>query len=355
MNKITLLPFLLLSVLFLVSCSNDISKENKYVKIKSVGIETFNDSKCYPGYIDRGKDVNLSFSLSGPIKELNTFDGEYVKKGKLLARIDNDEYKLQIEKAKNELNDAIVKYERAKSYFERISKLYTAGGISYNDWESAQTNLKSSVNQIAILKDALLIAENKETFANIYAPADGIVIDVLKDNGQYVSMGDTVIYFQGTGSLEAKIFIPESDINSISRGQKVLLKSRILKNKIEGYVKSFVLSGINNGSFETTVSIPVDYPELKDGMSVSVEILPENLKKGIFIPLSSVVSNGLRKYVFTIEKTGKNKGIARKREIETGKIYGNKILILKGLVKDELIVVEGTEKISEEDMVLFYE
>ena len=190
-------------ILFLISpllaaCDFEIN-EPKVVKIEQVEFKSIDNNKIYPGYIERGGTVNLSFRTSGIVEKLYINDGEYAQKGKLLAVLDDEEYKLQIKKAKTSLDDQVVKYERAKSYFERISKLYDAGGISYNEWEAAQTNLKSSINQMSILKDALRIEQDKEKYRKIYAPYNGFAIDVTKSKGEFISAGEIFVIFQDIG------------------------------------------------------------------------------------------------------------------------------------------------------------
>lgn len=345
MKKLCLILFLFL---FLSGCNVVQNDDMPYVKIEAARYHKINDSKVLQGYIDRGLDVELSFGLSGIMNGIYVFEGEFVKKGKLLAKLDNDEYKLGIQRARAELDDATVKYDRAKSYFERISKLHSAGGISYNDWEAAQTDLKSSINQIEILKDAFEIAKNKETFSNIYAPYDGYVIKTYKDKMQFAAAGEKVILFQGKGMLEARIFASQNDVNDIKIGKSVILRADAIKNKeYYGKVKTKVNSSINEGSYRITVSIEGENPELLDGMSVNVQTNGASSNCGIFVPMSAISSEQNKNFVYILQKENEETGFVFKREVLTGEINGDKIRILKGLNSGELIVVEGINKIMD--------
>ncbi len=346
--------FIFFLIFFLTSCTKEAQVELPYVSYMPVKISERDSSNAYQGFIDRGLDVNLSFGLSGTIDGLYVTEGDYVKKGKLLAKIDNDEYKFEISRAKSELDNALVKYNQQKSYFERISKLYKAGGISYNDWENAQTNLKSGENQIKILKNGLNIAQNKETFSNIYAPSDGYIIKTYKDNGQFAQAGETVMLFQGNGMLEARVFAPQKDINLIKKDQKAVITTEAAPYKTYlGKVKSRTNTSINEGAYRVTITFDENYPELLDGMSVSVKINSNGAIKGIFIPINSVLSDVDKKYIFILEKTGENTGLARKREVKTGGIYDGLIEIKEGLKTGELVITGGVNKIMDKNQVRF--
>lgn len=343
---------LVLIFAFLSGCTRETTAEIPFVEYKRVEVKPYEIEKSYAGFIDRGFDVELSFGLNGTIDTIYYLEGDFVKKGTVIARLDNKEYEFGIERAQNELEDAIVKYNRAKSYYERITKLHDAGGISFNDWESAQTNLKSSMNQIEILKDSLEIAKDKYKFASIVAPSDGYIIKSYKDNGQFSSAGERVILFQGKGGLEARVFVSQSEINKINKGDEVVLKSdAILGKTYRGYVKTKTNTSINEGSYRVTISIPNNYDELLDGMSVSVSVLNKNKQKGIFLPINSIVSDGDKSYVYLFCTKDGKLGYAKKQEVVTGEVKGEEILIKQGLQEGSLVIVKGVEKIMDNSKV----
>ena len=352
MKKFVIILFLISP--FLSACNLDISEE-KTAKVREIEFQNVNDNKIYPGYIDRGGTLNLAFRSSGIIKELYVNDGDYVQKGKILAVLDNEEYKLQIAKAKTALDDQIVKYERAKSYFERISKLYDAGGISYNEWEAAQTNLKSSVNQIAILKDTLGIEQDKEGYRKIYAPYNGIAIDVTKSKGEFMNAGETFVIFQGLGKTEAKAFVPEKNIANIKKGQTAILSSEVFEGKkFKGKVVGIIKTSLNKGSFEVTVATDNDSPGFLSGMSVNIEIITTPIQKEILIPINSIFVEGEEKYVFKLNKINEAEGKAIKTEIITGNITEDKISVLGGLIPGDFII-ENISNIKDGEKLKYYE
>ena len=354
MKKILIIIFLFFP-LFLTGCNIEF-KEPKIVKIKEVKFQNIDNNQIYPGYIERGGTVNLAFRASGIVEKLYVNDGDYVKKGKLLGVLDNKEYNLQIAKAKSALDDQLVKYDRAKSYFERITKLYEAGGISYNEWESAQTNLKSSINQINILQDALKIEKDKEAYRKIYAPNDGYIIDVTKSEKEFINAGEIFAIFQALGKLEAKAFVPEKNVVNLKSGQKIFLTSDVFQGKkFEGYILNIIKTSLNKGSYEVTVGFKKDCPELLTGMSANIEIITCPIKKEILVPINSVLIEGDKKYVLKFNKINDFEGNVAKKEITTGKIYKDELVVLNGLNSGEFIVLENVLNIKDGEKLKYYE
>lgn len=351
MKRFLLIPFLL----FLSSCNYEQEENIPYIKALKVTETGVSDNKTYIGYIKRGSDVELSFTLSGILISKKN-EGYQAKKGDLLAELDSDEYRLNVQKAKLELENANILNERAKSYFERISKLYKAGGISYNDWEAAQTDLKSSANKIRMLSDAVKIAMKQENYTKIFAPYNGVVIRTYKDPHQFAPAGEKIIYFQGKDGLEGRIFASQKDIGEIKQGQEVLIFADAIQDKqFLGSIKSKINSSLNKGSYEVKIAFSENYPELLDGMSINVSVKNDKDYKEILIPVSSVVTLGGKSFVYILNKNDNESGVISKREILTGEIKGEFVQIKSGLHGGEYIVADGANKVMDGIKVRYYD
>lgn len=333
---------------FITACTKEAAEEKFYVKYIKVKPETKIINSIYKGYVSKGGDIYLSFNLSGIINGFYVSEGKKVKKGDIIAKLDTKEYEYNLSKAEFELEDTKNKYKRIKSYYERISKLHDAGGISYNDWEEAGTNLKSAINKIKIAKDAYNIAKEKEAYTKIISPDDGEIIKTFKDNLEYVNAGEKVVLFQKNGLSEAKIFIPQNKINLIKKNQIITLQTDAIKNKTySGKVKSKVNSSENQGSYVVTISIDNNPLELLDGMSVNVKLKEKEIK-GIFIPVNSIFVEEDKKYVFLLNPENMT---SVKKEIMTGEIYGDETEVLKGLDENALLITKGINKLSDNSKV----
>lgn len=347
MKKIFLIFFL---SIFLSACTNN-EAVIPYVEVRKVSLDNYNKIKVFYGYIDKGDKVNLSFSISGLLDKILVSEGQFVKKGTLLVQINNEEYSLNLKKRKLELNEATIKYNRAKNYFDRISKLYEAGGISHNDWENAQTELLVTQNNIEILKDSIQIAKEKLRFAKIVAPYDGQIIKVFKDDFQFVNSGDAIFSFQGVGDFLVRVFVSQNDIDKINVGDFVDIFSDVEGKKLKGVVKSKVESSLNSGSFRITISI-ISPDKILTGETVKVYFnsLINNL---ITVPINSVFDVDGKKIVYFVAPIEKNFGRVYSKEVLTGEIINNEIEILSGVLPDDILIVDGVNKIMNNSIVRF--
>ncbi len=328
MKKI--IPFVLLVLLSGCSENNGIP----YVYYEQINKKNITLNRTYYGFIDRGLDVDLSFGISGHIKDILINEGERVKKGQLLAYLDDDDYKYEINRADIKIKDANIRLKRLKSYAERVKKLYEAGGISFNEYENSQTELKSGENQIKIAAEELNSAKKKAFFAKIFAPYDGRVLRIYKDESNFVYQGEKVILYQGNKMLEGRVFVPDGFINSIKLNEPVSVKTSIFPNKtFNGIVKSTLNTGIDEGGYRVTVSIQDD-EALLDGMNINVTFA-DNLNGVIILPKKSIIYFDNSPHVFILNK---NTSSVILRKIDF-KILDDKIFVLKGVEEGEFIVL----------------
>ena len=143
--KRLILTFILILIISLplISCAKKELAELRFVEYTKIVPEIPENKKEFFGYIKAGGDMELSFETAGTIKKINFTDGDAVRKGQVIAEIDNKIFELEEKENRSALADAYVQYENAKSYYERIDKLHKVGGISDNDWDKAKTEMQS--------------------------------------------------------------------------------------------------------------------------------------------------------------------------------------------------------------------
>ena len=95
--------------------------------------------KIFFGYLKSSSLTDLSFQIEGTLKKVYVNEGQTVTKGQIIAELDAPLYHIQVQEAQYALSDAIIQYQNAKSYYDRIKKLHAAGGISDNDTDNART------------------------------------------------------------------------------------------------------------------------------------------------------------------------------------------------------------------------
>ena len=355
MKKLFIFTILPVFMLLFSGCtikSEQVIRPVEYTIIQS-GTDITN--KTFFGYLKSSSLTDLSFQIEGTLKKILVNEGQSVKKGQIIAELDAPLYNIQVQEAKYALSDAIIQYQNAKNYYDRIKKLHTAGGISDNDLDNAKTKMESSNVQIQIAQEKLNYMSHRSGYERIYAPTDGIILSKAASEQQYLSPGATVVQFQSNSDVEAFIFVSQNYINKITRGQKARVKVDAIKNMIfDAYVKEMSETSLERLSYRVKLKITNQSPMLKDGMSASAifEIEPED-KTQIYIPINSIIKEGNNDVVFTIVNRKNGIGEIKKNIIITGELNNDRINVTSGLNSGDYLVIRGVGEVQEGQKVKY--
>ncbi len=355
MKKLFIVTILSAFLVFLSGCNAKNEQTIRPVEYIIVQSGTDITNKTFFGYLKSSSLTDLSFQIEGTLKKILVNEGQNVKKGQIIAELDAPLYNIQVQEAKYALSDAIIQYQNAKNYYERIKKLHAAGGISDNDLDNAKTKMESSNAQIQIAREKLNYMSHRSGYERIYAPTDGIILSKAVSEQQYLSPGTTVVQFQGNSDVEAFIFISQNYINKIWRGQKAKVKVDAIKNMVfNAYVKEMSETSLERLSYRVKLKIVNQSPMLKDGMSASAvfEIEPED-KTQIFIPINSIIKEGGNDIVYTIVNRQNGIGEIKKNIITTGDLNNDKINIKSGINNGDYVVTRGINEVQEGQKVKY--
>jgi RND family efflux transporter MFP subunit len=340
-------------VLLLSSCvSKDIPAKRlrpvKYVIISKDMISS--GDKVFSGVIQADTSTNLSFKVGGNIQTLNVREGEFIKKGQIIATLDPILYSLKDEEVQAEVAQAYSKYYNDAKYYLRLAKLYKEGAISDRQLDDAKANAESSADGLKSAKKRSEYQTFLMEYTTLKAPIDGYVATINAEINENVEAGTSVIRLISSGDVEVKTNIPEDYINSIKQGDKVSVEIEALnRQKFEGYISDIGADALSNfTTFPVVVKLYNSTSEIKSGMSANVSInLDRSAEKLIVIPMTSVLDDGKSKYVYTLRQTGINQAKVVKTPVEIGEIYASGVKIKKGLTFTDKLVVAGVSKISD--------
>lgn len=336
--------------IFLCACSNKNNETPRTAVVLKVQDEKEVLYKTFSGIVISDVISDLSFNVEGQIEKIYVQTGDMVKKGQILARLNNELYVLEADENKMRVQDAIVQYDNAKNYFSRIDKLHKEGGISDSDWDRAYTNMQSAQYQIKIARDKLSYAAKKSGYGTLIAPYDGQIASKLLYEGTYVKPSDGVLKFQGGKFSEIQIFVPQNYINYFYVGKKAkILFDSIPEKTYFGKIKSIAPSSNAEPAYVVKIIMPEKHPEVKDGMSANVGFDFKNLKNtkgGIYIPVTSILKDEKQSFVWVVQNIENGIGTAEKRPVQLGELKSNVIEILNGLTSGNLVVIKGTGQIQ---------
>ena len=330
------------SVLLLSACGQKEEAKTTEALIQPVKLFTISSletrsARTYPAKVAANKQAELSFRIDGVLEQRPPFEGSEVKKGQLLAKLEDKD-------AKNTLLNREADYELAHAEFNRIQKLLKKNLISRSNFDTAQARLKSA-------KAALSSAKDQLSYTNLYAPFDGIVAKVTVDNFQVVGANQTILTVQKNDTVDLEVQIPESIVANYSadeRYKKINSYAQFFNDKTHNYpvtLKEFATQ-VTPGTQAYEVVFSMPQPEdlqILPGMTARVTfMLPnDNLSSAYpVVPLSAVdKSDTNAKSTVWVYVNGQ----VEQRTVSLGTITENGIQVTHGLKAGEQIVTAGIQ------------
>lgn len=222
-----------------------------------------------------------------------------------------------------------------QTYNQQLQDLYDA----YADAESEVAKAQEALNQTVVLSDV-----------------DGTVVEVNNSIDPSAKESQTLVHVATQGELQVKGNLTEYDLANLKKGDEVIIKSKVFPDKkwqgkmssISDYPeqaagKSDSSSGGSSGAkYEYKADITSDLEGLKQGFTVSVEVL--NNKESLLVPTSAIVSSKGKDYVWRYDKLTKK---ASKQEVGIGRADANSQEILTGLAKDDRIIANPDKNLKD--------
>ncbi|WP_133407419.1 efflux RND transporter periplasmic adaptor subunit [Parashewanella tropica] len=334
---------ILTATAWLTACGNEEQTVTEQHVVQPVKLYTIPSSKQltqrnFPAKVTANLEADLSFRIAGVLEQRPPFQGVKVKKGQLLAKLEQKD-------AKNTLKNREADYELASVDFKRKQKLLTKKLISKAEFDVAQAKLKSAKAALASSKDQL-------SYTNLYAPFDGIVAKVNIHNYQVVGANQAILTLQKNDTVDLAVQIPELIVaNYISNERYKAIKATVnfSGQSFPVSLKEFatqVTPGTQSYEVVYSMSQPKDIT-LLPGMTAEITFaLPSDQANKIhpIVPLTSIVntdeSGNSAVWVFTDGKVAL-------RKVVLGNIKKNGIEVISGVSANEQIVTAGVNELTE--------
>lgn len=220
--------------------------------------------------------VMLAPKVGGFITEVKVVEGQKVKKGTLLVRIDDRDYQNAYVAAKGELTSLTARKNDSEKNFQRISSLYKSGAVSQQQFDASQTSYSDIKSKSDVITAQVSQAQLNLDSTQIKAPFDGVVAKKSVEEGQLAAPGVPLIGFVESGERWVTANFKETEIESIKIGNKAHISvDAVTKHAFEGTVVS-----ISSATGATFALLPPDNATgnfTKVVQRVPVKIKLENL------------------------------------------------------------------------------
>jgi RND family efflux transporter MFP subunit len=307
------------------------------VEVKKVGLAGAHEDFAYSGTIEESETVPLSFSALGTVTKVFVAEGDAVKKGQLLAALDNTT-------SKNTYEMALATAKQAEDAFKRLSKMYKNGNLPEIKYVDVQTKQQQANAAAAIAKKNL---DN----CNLYATTDGIIGKRSIEPGMAAMPNLTSITIVKIGKVYARVSVSENEISTIKKGQRAQIKISALEpSTFHGIIEEIgVMADPLAHTYEIKIGIQNADLKIKPGMVCNVTIANTSGIRNLVVPSEAVMVDETGKnFVYTPDAVQK-KGI--RKFVKVGKLVNTGIEIVKGLKENELVVTMGQHKLADHSPV----
>jgi HlyD family secretion protein len=229
--------------------------------------------------------VDISFRVAGQVSELFFEEGDFVKKGELIAKLDINPYDSEVSQAVSRLDALELDLLNARALLDRRIELIKVGGVSKEDLDNSQTSYEQLIANVAGAKASLAIALDSLSYTEAYAPTDGIILTRIREPGTVVRESDPVVTLSVASPVWIRAFVSEPDLGAVYYGMPAEIYTDIKKGMVyEGKV-GFIspISEFTPKSVETTdlrtdlvyrIRVYADNPDryLIQGMPVTIKL-----------------------------------------------------------------------------------
>lgn len=401
---------LLIVVLIVLSKTGVIGSEDKGTEVETAVVEeiTIIETVSATGKIQPEIEVKISSEVSGEIIALPVKEGQVVKKGDLLVKINPDLYTSGLNRSVSNLSgtraglsQADASFKEAKANYDRNKTLFDKGIISKSEWDRAIASFevaKASKESAYynVQSASATVKESKDNLGRtiIYAPADGTISSLGVELGERVlgtqqMTGTEILRVANLNYMEVEVDVNENDIVKIEIGDSTNIEvDAYLKKEFKGVVTSISNSASTTTTadqvtnFKVKVRIlkesyldliegkPDTYSPFRPGMTATVDIITTRKENIIGVPISSVVvksdTTATKSFEMKEEDQDKEKKVVAKsdkkfecvfvkmgdkakiRIIKTGIQDDTNIEITSGLKKGDVVIIGPYTTVSKD-------
>ena len=269
-------------------------------------------------------EAEVVAKVSGVVKQIFMEEGYSVKAGQMLAKLDDEQYRL-------ELNQAQSILEKTSSEFERNESLFRNKIVSQESYEKTKSEYNTQ-------KAAFDLAKLRLDYTEIKAPISGVVSRRFIKVGNMVKVDQPTFQVTDFDPLLSVLHVPEKEMSKLQVGYPAKLTADALpgsefKGKISR-ISPIVDAG--TGTFKVTVEVNDRTCKLKPGMFTRVEIVYDTHEKAILVPKNAILTEDTQAWVFVV-----NSDTVTKEEVQIGYSNSTHVEVLSGLNVGDIVVTTG--------------
>ncbi|MEX0724186.1 MAG: efflux RND transporter periplasmic adaptor subunit [Gracilimonas sp.] len=337
------LPIIILAGLLfgITACNNNDQQTDEQdeavvipVEVSSVSRGDISAYYANTATLDAEQEATVVSKVRGIINEIYVEEGDEVEAGQMIAKIEDEQYEIEVARAKATLDRLQNEYQRNKELFEKNL-------IAAETYQNSQYEYESQ-------KAAFDLAQLNLEYTSIKSPISGVVSERFVKRGNMIGTDQQVFRVTDFSPLQAILYVPEHEMAKIRKNQRAELRVDAMPNQaFIGHVERISpVVDSQTGTFKVTVYVDETKDMLRPGMFGRVKIVYDTRQNTRMIPKSAVISEDLAQSVFVIRDS-----LAFKTQIQTGYNNGLNVEVIGGLEDGETVVTIGQGSLQDSTKV----
>ena len=303
-------PLLVVSLLPLLSACQDQAqsadaKPERPVQVQRVAFQAGEASREFVGVVRARYETDLGFRVAGKIVERMVNVGDRVRAGDVIARLDAEDFRLQVESARAELSAALSSVAQTGADEQRYAQLRERGYASVADYDRKKAAKDEAAGRLERAQRSLDLARNQLAYAELKADADGVITATVAEPGQVVAIGQAVARLAHRGEKEALVALPETWLDEARKSSATVRLWSDSKRKFTARLRELSPSAdpaTRTYAARFSIEDPNDVAAL--GMTAIVTLSHATDAEMAKLPLSAVINRGTGPSVYVVDTTG---------------------------------------------------
>jgi len=305
MKKLVILILIILAAFFILKKKIELSHAPVFGK-KPVLVSVFysqkKDIEKFRGYLAKIAPINetkVSTRVSAVIEKILVDEGSIVKKGDLLAKLDDRDILAKLNSAKQVLSAAEENFNYWQKENNRDEYLFKQGAISEEEMDRTKNAFAQAKSRLENAKENIKFWQANLNYTEIKSPYDGIVSKRTVDAGDLAAPGKILFIIEDRSRLKLVFDVPQEDVQFIKKDMPILYKD---KNSFKEAKITNVFPTISEGKLLRVEAYLDNKEGLYTGAFVPVKVVTEQKKGVVAIPKSAVVNeSGLKPFIFIVQ------------------------------------------------------
>ncbi|WP_026354243.1 efflux RND transporter periplasmic adaptor subunit [Massilia niastensis] len=328
-----------LAAAVLAACSKPAprTEDIRPVRVVTLSLDAVGERAEFSGEVRPRYESRLGFRVGGKIVERKVDVGAAVRRGQVLMRLDPQDLRLAENQARASLRAAETERDLARADYQRHVDLRARNFVSQAVLEARESALKAAEANVDAARAAFRGQANQAGYASLVADLDGVVTAIDAEAGQVVAAGAPVVRVARTDEKEVVIGIPEDRVEALRQAGDVSVRLWADRGRaIPGKIREVSpMADPASRTYTVKVSIPAR-PEIRLGMTATVQIASGNGASSLRVPLSALVQNQGATHVWVVEN-----GAVRLAKVAVAGQVDNDVLLGGGVQAGQSVVTAG--------------